>query len=76
MSGVNLDAIPPPVENPTAPVGVVALPESVSVTVAVHVVWAFTGIDAGVQTTAVEVVLGDTANEKVGSAGGQFAFAE
>ncbi len=37
------------------PVGVTGVPTSLSVTVAVHVVGAFTGIEAGTQLTAVEV---------------------
>jgi len=40
----------------TVPVGALAVPTDVSVTVPVHVVGELTGIEAGVQLTAVVVV--------------------
>jgi hypothetical protein len=43
-------------EKPTVPVGVLALPPSVSVTVAVHVVPTATSTDEGTQEIAVVVV--------------------
>ncbi len=42
-------------ENVTIPEGVTAVPASVSITVAVQAVGAFTGTDAGAQATEVEV---------------------
>ena len=41
--------------NETVPVGALVVPPDVSVTVAVHVVGAFTATEAGVQLTAVVV---------------------
>jgi hypothetical protein len=43
-------------EKPTLPVGVLAVPPSVSVTVAVHVVPSATSVDDGTQESAVVVV--------------------
>jgi hypothetical protein len=42
--------------NETVPVGALVVPPEVSVTVAVHVVGALTGTEAGVQLTAVVVL--------------------
>lgn len=47
---------PEPLLKLTEPVGVVVVPELVSLTVAVQVVGAFTGTDPGVQVTVVDVV--------------------
>ena len=46
----------PLVENETVPVGALVVPPDVSVTVAVHVVAVFLGIEPGLQETLVVVV--------------------
>ena len=51
--------------NETVPVGALAVPPEVSVTVAVHDVGAFTATDAGEQLTAVVVVRLVTVNAAV-----------
>jgi len=51
--------------NPTVPVGAVALPPETSVTVAVQVVVALTGIGDGVQFTVVDVARFVTVSAKV-----------
>lgn len=54
VEGVNLVVCPPSVEKLTVPVGMIGVPASVSVTVAVQVVGAFTGTAEGEQTTDVD----------------------
>jgi hypothetical protein len=55
----------PLLPNATVPVGALAVPVEVSVTVAVQVVGEFTGKEAGVQLTAVVVVRVVTVSAKV-----------
>jgi hypothetical protein len=53
--GVNVPVAVPDEVNLTCPVGVLAVPEAVSATVAVHVEPLFVTTDDGVQLTVVEV---------------------
>jgi hypothetical protein len=54
---VELEKVPvPPVEKVTVPLGALAVPESLSLTVAVQVVFAFRATGEGVHATTVEVV--------------------
>ncbi len=41
--------------NVTLPLGIMAVPKELSVTIAVQVAGAFTGVEAGVQLTLIEV---------------------
>ena len=55
VAGVNVPLDVPDELNLTTPVGVVAVPDAVSVTVAVHVEPLFIATDEGVQLAVVEV---------------------
>ena len=65
MQGEPVKVPVPLLVNETVPVGALAVPPEVSVTVAVHDVAAFTATDAGEQLTAVVVVRLVTVNVAV-----------